>query len=103
MTRRSRPAGAAPSIRRRQDDPDRCEQFLVEIGDGQQVTGLPELNRLFTPWAEAVYQTRPHPETGQPLIDWWLVGAPFATPSPAQLREAFLWPSGGSSPPRPPP
>ena len=66
------------------------EQFLVEIGDGQQITGLTELNRLFTAWAETVYHTRPHSETGQPPMQRWLAGAPFPTPSPAQLRDAFL-------------
>jgi putative transposase len=67
------------------------EQFLVEIGDGAQVTGLTGLNRLFTAWAETVYHARPHSETGQPPMDRWLAGAPFAVPSPAQLRDAFLW------------
>jgi len=67
------------------------EQFLVEIGDGQQVAGLTDLNRLFTAWAETVYHPRPHSETGQPPMQRWLAGAPFAVPSPAQLREAFLW------------
>src|SRR5260370_40362031 len=30
------------------------DQVLVEIGDRQQVTGLTELNRLVTGWAETV-------------------------------------------------
>ena len=67
------------------------EQFLVEIGDGAGVKDLAELNRLFTAWYETVYHARPHGETGQPPMDRWLAGAPFPTPSPAQLREAFLW------------
>jgi putative transposase len=67
------------------------EQFLVEIGDGQQVASLAQLNTLFTAWVETVYHTRPHSETGQPPMQRWLAGAPFPTPSPAQLREAFLW------------
>jgi putative transposase len=67
------------------------QEFLVEIGDGAGVTGLAELNKLFTAWYETVYHTRPHSETGQPPIGRWLAGAPFPTPSPAQLREAFLW------------
>jgi putative transposase len=67
------------------------QEFLVEIGDGAGVTDLVRLNSLFTAWYETVYHTRPHSETGQPPIDRWLAGAPFPTPSPAQLREAFLW------------
>ena len=67
------------------------EEFLVEIGDGAGVADLAELNRLFTAWCERVYHARPHSETGQPPIQRWLAGAPFPVPSPAQLREAFLW------------
>ena len=67
------------------------QEFLVEIGDGASVTDLPQLNKLFTAWYERVYHTRPHGETGQPPIERWLAGALFPTPSPAQLREAFLW------------
>jgi putative transposase len=65
------------------------EQFLVEIGE--EITSLGELNRLFTAWVETVYHRRAHSETGQPPLDRWLAGAPFPTPSPAQLAEAFLW------------
>ena len=67
------------------------QEFLVEIGDGAGVADLAQLNSLFTAWHETVYHARPHGETGQPPIDRWLAGAPFPTPSPAQLREAFLW------------
>ncbi len=67
------------------------QEFLVEIGDGSSITDLAQLNKLFTAWYETVYHTRPHSETGQPPIGRWLAGAPFPTPSPAQLREAFLW------------
>jgi putative transposase len=67
------------------------EQFLAEIGDSANLTSLAQLNTLFTAWAETVYHTRPHTETGQPPMDRWLAGAPFPTPSPARLREAFLW------------
>jgi putative transposase len=66
-------------------------QFLVEIGDGAGVNDLAALNRLFTAWYETVYHVRPHGETGQPPMDRWLAGAPFPTPSPERLREAFLW------------
>ena len=67
------------------------QEFLVEVGDGSSVTDLTQLNRLFTAWYETVYHARPHGETGQPPIERWLAGAPFPTPSPEQLREAFLW------------
>jgi putative transposase len=49
------------------------------------------LNRLFTAWVEGVYHRRAHSETGQAPLERWLAAAPFPTPSPAQLREAFLW------------
>jgi putative transposase len=67
------------------------QEFLVEIGDGSSVADLARLNKLFTAWYETVYHTRPHGETGQPPIQRWLAGAPFPAPSPARLREAFLW------------
>src|SRR5271166_3219950 len=67
------------------------QEFLVEIGDGAGIRDLAELNKVFTAWYETVYHARPHGETGQPPIGRWLAGAPFPTPSPEQLREAFLW------------
>jgi putative transposase len=71
-------------------------QFLVEItGIGEpgrhQVSDLAELNRLFTAWVETVYHRTLHSETGQAPIDRWQAGGPFPLPSPAALREAFLW------------
>lgn len=64
------------------------DQFLVEIDDG---VGLAELNRLFSAWLEVVYHRRAHSETGQtPLARFEQAGAP-ALPTPALLREAFLW------------
>ena len=71
-------------------------QFLVEItGTGEpgrhQVADLAELNRLFTAWVETVYHRTTHSETGQAPIDRWQAGGPFPLPSPAALREAFLW------------
>ncbi len=71
-------------------------QFLVEITGTNQlgrhhVTDLGELNRLFTAWLETVYHRTPHSETGQPPIQRWQVGGPFPLPTPAALREAFLW------------
>jgi putative transposase len=64
------------------------DQFLVEIDDGVE---LAELNRLFSAWLEVVYHRRVHSETGQtPLARFEAAGVP-ALPTPAVLREAFLW------------
>ena len=64
------------------------DQFLVEIDDGVE---LFELNRLFSAWLEVVYHRRVHSETGQtPLERFDAAGAP-PLPTPALLREAFLW------------
>jgi putative transposase len=64
------------------------DQFLVEIDDGVE---LAELNRLFSAWLEVVYHQRVHSETGQtPLARFDAAGAPLL-PTPALLREAFLW------------
>lgn len=64
------------------------DQFLVEIDDG---VDLAELNRLFSAWLEVVYHRRVHTETGQtPLERFDSAGAP-PLPTPALLREAFLW------------
>jgi putative transposase len=64
------------------------DQFLVEIDDGVE---LAELNRLFSAWLEVVYHRRVHSETGQtPLERFEQAGAP-TLPTPALLREAFLW------------
>ena len=73
------------------------EQFLVEItGDPDlagrhHVAGLLELNRLFTAWVEIDYHRHTHSETGQPPLQRWQAGGPFPLPTPAALREAFLW------------
>ena len=64
------------------------DQFLVEIDDGVE---LSELNRLFSAWLEVVYHRRTHTETGQtPIERFDAAGAP-RLPTPALLREAFLW------------
>jgi len=64
------------------------DQFLVEIDDGVE---LAELNRLFSAWLEVVYHRRTHSETGlSPLARFDAAGVP-ALPTPALLREAFLW------------
>ena len=70
------------------------DQFLVEIDDGVE---LAELNRLFSAWLEVVYHRRVHSETGQtPLARFDAAGAP-SLPTPALLREAFLWVRSGRS------
>jgi putative transposase len=66
------------------------DQFLVEIGSGRELRDIAELNTLFTAWVETVYHRRKHSETGQAPIDRWSTLTP-SLPSPAQLREAFLW------------
>jgi len=66
------------------------DQFLVEL-DGRDQIDLPQLNRLFCAWLEVVYHRRVHSETKQtPLERFEAAGAP-ALPTPALLREAFLW------------
>jgi len=66
------------------------DQFLVEL-EGRERLDLAELNRLFSAWLEVVYHRRVHSETGQtPLERFEAAGAP-ALPTPALLREAFLW------------
>jgi putative transposase len=67
------------------------EQFLVEIGSGRALTDLAELNTLFTAWVETGYHRREHSETGQAPLQRWLAAGPPTLPTPAQLREAFLW------------
>ena len=71
------------------------DQFLVEI-TGQaaaDISGLAALNRLFTAWTETVYNPAVHSETGAPPLRRWQEGVkiPLPLPTPAQLREAFLW------------
>jgi putative transposase len=71
-------------------------QFLVEITGTDEpgrhhVADLGELNRLFTAWVETVYHRTTHSETGQAPIQRWQAGGPFPLPTPAALREAFLW------------
>jgi putative transposase len=66
------------------------DQFLVELEHRDDLE-LAELNRLFGAWVEVVYHRRQHSETGQaPLERFAAIGAPVL-PTPARLREAFLW------------
>ena len=64
------------------------DQFLVEIDDGVE---LAELNRLFSAWLEVVYHRRAHTETGQTPIERFDTAGASKLPTPALLREAFLW------------
>ena len=65
-------------------------QFLVEL-QARPPADLGELNRLFQAWVEVVYHRRAHGETKQTPLARLGEGAPPRLPSPALLREAFLW------------
>lgn len=71
------------------------EQFLVELDEqtAAQVVDVAALNRMFTAWVETVYHPRVHSETGAAPLRRWTDGVsdPLPRPTPAQLREAFLW------------
>lgn len=71
------------------------EQFLIELStpDSKPIADLGELNRLFTAWVETEYHQRPHASSEQPPLTRWRqkLPQPLPTPSPAALREAFLW------------
>jgi putative transposase len=70
-------------------------QFLVELAGGaaERISDLAELNRLLVAWVETDYHPRVHSETGAPPLGRWRAGLPdpLPRPTPAQLREAFLW------------
>ena len=66
------------------------DQFLVEI-EGRQDLDLSELNRLFSAWVEVVYHRRVHTETKESPLERFTAGGAPASPTPALLREAFLW------------
>jgi putative transposase len=73
------------------------DQFLAEITGkdriGTAAADLAELNRLFDAWVQASYHRAVHSETSEPPLARWAAGVPdpLPLPSPAQLREAFLW------------
>jgi putative transposase len=71
------------------------DQFLVELTEARlgEIGDLAGLNRLFTAWVETVYHPAVHSETGAPPLARWTeaIPTPLPRPSPAQLREAFLW------------
>lgn len=67
------------------------DQFLVEIGSGRELEDMTQLNTLFTAWVEKVYHQREHSETKQTPWQRWSSAPTPHLPTPAQLREAFLW------------
>jgi len=69
------------------------EQFLVEVGDGEKIADLAEMNRLFRAWTETVYHQAVHSETREAPAARWEKATPAerAVPEPGLLREAFLW------------
>ena len=67
------------------------EQFLVELEARGGAGSLIELNELFGAWLEGVYHRTVHSETGQTPLERRMAGRRLRRPSPAELREAFLW------------
>ena len=70
------------------------EQFLVELqvpGALAAVADLNRMNELFAAWVETVYHQRDHSETEQKPLERFLAAGPPELPTPALLREAFLW------------
>ena len=66
------------------------DRFLVEL-EGRDDLELDELNRLFGAWLEVVYHRRVHGETGQTPLARFAAAGPPVLPTPALLRDAFLW------------
>lgn len=66
------------------------ERFLVELCDRDDLD-LAELNRLFGAWLEVVYHRRVHGETGQTPLARFAAAGTAVLPTPALLRDAFLW------------
>jgi len=64
-------------------------EFLVEV-EARGVADLAELNAFFAAWVETIYHRRVHSETGQAPLERFGAVVP-ALPTPARLREAFLW------------
>jgi putative transposase len=67
------------------------EQFLVELEARGGAKDLIELDELFAAWLEGVYHRTVHSETGQTPLERRMAGRQLRRPSPAELREAFLW------------
>ena len=66
-------------------------QFLVELEARGGVQHLSELNSLFGAWLEGVYHRTRHSETDQTPLERRLAGRQLRRPTPAELRQAFLW------------
>jgi putative transposase len=66
-------------------------QFLVELDARGGAKDLAELNELFGAWLEGVYHRSRHSETGETPLERQMRGRKLRRPSPAELREAFLW------------
>jgi len=67
------------------------EQFLVELEARGGAASLVQLDELFGAWLEGVYHRTVHSETGQAPLERRMAGRRLRRPSPAELREAFLW------------
>jgi len=65
-------------------------QFLVEL-EHRGAADLAEVNRLFAAWVEQVYHRREHSESGQAPLERFAEAEALRLPTPAELREAFLW------------
>jgi len=66
-------------------------QFLVELEARGGAKDLAELNELFGAWVEGVYHRAEHSEIGEAPIERLKRGRRLRVPTPAELREAFLW------------
>jgi putative transposase len=64
--------------------------FLVEL-QARPPADLAALNRLFSAWVEVVYHRRVHGETKQTPLARLGEGDPPVLPTPALLRDAFMW------------
>jgi len=66
-------------------------QFLVELEARGGAKDLAELNELFGAWVEGVYHRAVHSEIDEAPIARLVRGRRLRVPTPAELREAFLW------------
>lgn len=66
-------------------------QFLVELEARGGASDLAELNELFGAWVEGVYHRSRHSETAETPLARMMRGRRLRRPSPAELRDAFLW------------
>ena len=66
-------------------------QFLVELEARGGARDLAELNELFGAWVEGVYHRAVHSEIDETPLARLVRGRRLRVPTPAELREAFLW------------